>query len=1309
MTPFEIILNCIEAVSTIVSVIDSGKIIYTDIKNEQSGKKLAGTDVKSENSVVERALDAVQQEIKNMDCLEVIALEDRQKILHKIQEIHGLDYFEKKELESKLNELIMYINQRISSQMTLEGKLIYNAIKDSDNNRDELLRYIAQQMTSIVEFLRSKTCGKVQKDEYIASVREALKARVPEDYMPRYVGNAKEILGKDEKYLNNTSLLRELLVDIVDCEDQIVLLGQAGAGKTIELENMAYELCMRGIAPVFISLNAYDNETVEELIEQWLHGYMVQDYVLILDGYDEVSNISGFQRKLNSYVQRNPKQKIVISTRNNFYHLSKEKQQGGSFYHFKEYAIFPLLQEDISDYLKKRQINEKEFWRQIREKKLMEQVKVPFYFTALVKVFKRDGCMPELRQLMPQLIAVSMNRDVLKYDPEKELELQEKHILEILQRIGITMQLRKSRKLTENELEQIVTKEENKLIRFSGIWKKMPDGSWQFAHNNFREYVTAQYLIKLSMEQIVDIVTYEKNRGRIKESWYNVLSFVGLLDEKGQMNRWILEHDPSILFRYEDERLTEGEKQKLFLTIFEKINDDYTWISWRTDMDVLVRMAHSKESISYLLNALIRPKHERCQDNAMRLLIQMDDYCGLEDRVRAEFTDMVLDENTKPYIRRLLLEALAIGELYSKQMEEEIFDHLSDITVLPDDVVYGMVMFLHYSQKNNDHVKFLVECYWKSLNRNDSYSVEYMAAELLENLTGYEAIHEFLDTVMTIREEDTDALYHFTECIKRLEEQIKSVYEKENKQILKDTELLFDRAALICEFGIMQVVINFWKKENLVSREHCRIKEQYPNERILLDFESLVYPVCDSESLGKQSEQKEQRKKEELQLYFNALFDKKAFKILVDDFVQIMGQEIKYCEVKWSSVYYSTEREDLRKLAYVFQNVEFKDKKVKNFTEDVDWQSFAINQIYNKIPKSDTHISEQQLTYIKNYVQEQIDQITWEKELRSSKDGDTHVTWRLIYVCNFIVKFHIEVPKEFVLRMIIFPDFFIQKVEEKYSDGKRYRLEKYICEHLSEHEIIIEVRRILKEQSLWGTLASMAIKWCEKYNLDDGKEMAERIFSDKECSESERRESFEYLQKIQCAKDITDRYLETADDIMISILADNASELDYDKLNEKLFGETEKSEGRTKYLKVLFSVLPKRALELYYSIAQEINGIPDYCDDGTIAGTTEQIAELSATEYLVDIIRLLQLCFRDGFRDAQYFGLRESISKALRNIAACDPERVLDELAILGMQTENLRVKGYCNNMILDIEGQYYEQLDTPWSMQKIKQILLNA
>lgn len=52
-------------------------------------------------------------------------------------------------------------------------------------------------------------------------------------------------------------------------------------------------------------------------------------------------------------------------------------------------------------------------------------------------------------------------------------------------------------------------------------------------------------------------------------------------------------HDPSILFQYEDERMSMEDKQKLFISIFEKINDDYTWISRRNDMDVMVHMAHN--------------------------------------------------------------------------------------------------------------------------------------------------------------------------------------------------------------------------------------------------------------------------------------------------------------------------------------------------------------------------------------------------------------------------------------------------------------------------------------------------------------------------------------------------------------------------------------------------------------------------------------------------------------------------------------------------------------------------------------------
>lgn len=50
---------------------------------------------------------------------------------------------------------------------------------------------------------------------------------------------------------------------------------------------------------------------------------------------------------------------------------------------FKEYAIFPILREDISEYLRKSEVDETVFWKQVQMRKLTEQLKVPFFFTTL--------------------------------------------------------------------------------------------------------------------------------------------------------------------------------------------------------------------------------------------------------------------------------------------------------------------------------------------------------------------------------------------------------------------------------------------------------------------------------------------------------------------------------------------------------------------------------------------------------------------------------------------------------------------------------------------------------------------------------------------------------------------------------------------------------------------------------------------------------------------------------------------------------------------------------------------------------------
>ena len=90
----------------------------------------------------------------------------------------------------------------------------------------------------------------------------------------------------------------------------------------------------------------------------------------------------------------------------------------------------------------------------------------------------------------------------------------------------------------------------------------------------------------------------------------------------------------------------------------------------------------------------------------------------------------------------------------------------------------------------------------------------------------------------------------------------------------------------------------------------------------------------------------------------------------------------------------------------------------------------------------------------------------------------------------------------------------------------------------------------------------------------------------------------------------------------------------------------------------------------------------------------------------MDILtKLMELCFRDGFRDGEIFGLYDSVYKALQNVASGEAEFVLEKLGNLRDQTDNKKVKGCCNNMIFNIEKQYYEQLDVPWTMQEIKHL----
>ena len=359
----KILLDGLGGLASAATLYETGKGVCADIKTHQKTSEDSLLKVTTEKPIVERVIDRARQALSDMGSLEVISLQEREEILSAVSDIQGMDYEEREEAKRKTVELITYMNQYITDHMTIDGKIRYKAEKEYADRTEASLEKIIELLQQCVDSVTEKTylpCEN-QNEEYISVIREELQDKVSEDYIQRYVGKAEEIIGKDERYLNVVKPLRKTLYDVVNEEKRVVLLGQAGAGKTTELEKLAQVLCEQNTPPIFIPLNTYSNENIEGLITQWNFDYKIENSVLVLDGYDEIADINSFHRKLDSYVRKHPDQKIVISTRNNFYHLSRGKGQEGSLNQFKEYAIFPILREDISEYLRKSEVDETVF------------------------------------------------------------------------------------------------------------------------------------------------------------------------------------------------------------------------------------------------------------------------------------------------------------------------------------------------------------------------------------------------------------------------------------------------------------------------------------------------------------------------------------------------------------------------------------------------------------------------------------------------------------------------------------------------------------------------------------------------------------------------------------------------------------------------------------------------------------------------------------------------------------------------------------------------------------------------------------
>ena len=89
--------------------------------------------------------------------------------------------------------------------------------------------------------------------------------------------------------------------------------------------------------------------------------------------------------------------------------------------------------------------------------------------------------------------------------------------------------------------------------------------------------------------------------------------------------------------------------------------------------------------------------------------------------------------------------------------------------------------------------------------------------------------------------------------------------------------------------------------------------------------------------------------------------------------------------------------------------------------------------------------------------------------------------------------------------------------------------------------------------------------------------------------------------------------------------------------------------------------------------------------------------------------KLVELRFEAKFKDKDSFGLYNNLCKALRNVALNDYMKVKVLLQSLFKQClQDSELRCFCSYLLDDIESQYYNNHDIPWTIKDVKSFLDN-
>jgi hypothetical protein len=439
-----------------------------------------------------------------------------------------------------------------------------------------------------------------------------------EYYEQRYLKSA-DLEGTN--YLLEGDEIKLTLRQVLENNKRVILLGDAGIGKSIELNQLFEQLWENqedDLIPILINLKNFRNANkFEDLIPRDSQWEQLSNLVFILDGLDEISDIQGFISAFELFLHSADSHKFVISCRTNIYERYLVHISG-----FKTFYLSDLTDDQVRSIL----INGFEMSNPDLEifKKL--SIRTPFFLKVVADLIEENQndiplSVGEILDYFIEFVLINEKQKHIKKGLIDTFQLKMN-----LTCLALVNELQQKNYITLGEINKIVDKGLSELIENPFLIEIEPNSDkYSFKHRQYQECFVAKLVSQIDLQAIIESIEIPKTN-KVHPSYANVVSLLlNLLDDQNRLElvKWLQENDVEVLINSEENRISEEIRKAVFQNYFNNVVINQTlWVGSRSTLtdEKLARFGDCSSNFNFLLQVLQKEAHHRVVKSAVDLL-----------------------------------------------------------------------------------------------------------------------------------------------------------------------------------------------------------------------------------------------------------------------------------------------------------------------------------------------------------------------------------------------------------------------------------------------------------------------------------------------------------------------------------------------------------------------------------------------------------------------------------------------------------------------------------------------------------------